>query len=195
MTETAAPDASQPSPLLQALYRRDQAAVDALLQGDPALDLHEAAALGRVPRVRELLHAEPARVSSFSADGWTALHLAAHFGQVEAMKALLEEGAHARDRSRNGLANEALHAAAAGGHDHAVAVLLAHGADANARQHGGYTALHQAAAAGRTEMTRLLLDAGADRDATADDGSTARSLAEKGGHADVLRMLEAPAAG
>lgn len=185
---TSAPGGA--SAILAALYQRDQATLQALTKAEPALTLHEAAALGRVERVRELLHADPSLVTSVGSDGWTALHLAAHFGQVEAMRALLDEGADVAERSRNTMANQPLHAAVAGGSDHAVALLLSHGADANATQHGGWTPLQAAAQSGATKIVRLLLAGGALADAASDDGSTALSLARKGAHDDVVALLE-----
>ena len=42
---------------MRARYRLDQALLDAVLSGDPALDVFEAASLGDVERLRELLDA------------------------------------------------------------------------------------------------------------------------------------------
>lgn len=54
------------------------------------LDLHTAAGLGRLDRVREILDAEPDRVSESGPDGATPLHLARN---VEVAALLLERGA------------------------------------------------------------------------------------------------------
>ncbi len=178
------------SPMLLATYY-DAGEIAALLRAHGArLDLHEAAASGDAERVRPLLAAEPAGISRLSHDGWTALHLAAHFGHVTIVELLLAAGADVHARSGNRLANTALHAAAAGGHTDVIATLLRHGADVNARQHGGFTALHAAAQDGGAAMVRLLLAHGADPALAADDGMTPLALARAGNHADVVALLQ-----
>lgn len=47
------------------------------------LDVFEAASVGDVLRLEDILTANPASVHSFSGDGWTPLHLAAAFGTPE----------------------------------------------------------------------------------------------------------------
>ena len=47
------------SAVMRARYRFDQALLDAVLSGDPALDVFEAASLGDVERLSELLDADP----------------------------------------------------------------------------------------------------------------------------------------
>jgi len=191
-------DADGVSALMLARYRFDRAVSDALLAVDPDLDVFEAATLGYVDRLRERLEEDPASVSAFSTDGFTALHFAAFFGKAEAARVLLEAGA-AYDRvTRNDLANQPLHAAAAGRHLEVCRVLLAAGADVDATQHGGYTPLHEAAEHGDVEMVELFLSAGAKPAATDDRGMTPADLAEAAGHPDVaarLRTMEGQASG
>ena len=178
------------TPMLLATYY-DAGEIAELLRAHGArLDLHEAAASGDIERVRTLLAAEPASISSLSHDGWAALHLAAHFGHVAIVEVLLAAGADVHARSGNRLANTALHAAAAGGYIEVIAILLRHGADVNARQHGGFTALHAAAQDGEVAMVRLLLDHGADPALAADDGTTPLALAHAGNHDDVVALLK-----
>src|SRR5436190_23377616 len=92
---------SRVSPILDALYRGDAAKAAELAAQAPALDLFEAAAIGRLERLRELLDADPAAVDAWSADGFMALHLAAFFGQAQACELLLERGADATVISRH----------------------------------------------------------------------------------------------
>src|SRR5688572_17895147 len=67
-------DADGLSILLFARYRSDGPILRALLGAAPTLDVFEAAALGETSRLLELLEADPALVTAWSADGFTALH-------------------------------------------------------------------------------------------------------------------------
>ena len=161
------------SELLDALYRGDRVAVEAKLAEQPDLTLFEAAAVAATGRVRELLSLEPGSVGGWSPDGFTALHLAAFFGNEAVAEELLEGGADVRAVARNPLRVQPLHSAAAGGGHTAVAcLLLEHGADPNARQEGGFVPLHAAARAGNDDLYGLLVASGADQDAATDDGRT-----------------------
>ena len=81
------------SELLAAVYRDDQARVEAILEEGPELDIFEAAAVGRTDRVERLLDADPGRVSAWTEDGFTPLHLAAFFRRPETARLLVERGA------------------------------------------------------------------------------------------------------
>ena len=182
------------SALLLARYRFDRPTMDALLAADPDLDLFEAAALGRIDRLRERLADDPGSATAMSRDGFTALHLAAFFGKTEVTRILLEAGAPVDTYTTNDFANQPLHAAAAGRHIEVCRLLLAAGADVGARQHGGFTPLHEAAQHGDAEMVELFLSAGADPTRSVEDGSTPADLAEVAGHHDVARRLREVAA-
>ena len=117
------------SPVLHALYTGHADLVDPILDANPPLDVFDAAAVGRTRGMEELLEAEPELVTAWSADGFTALHLAAYFGQEEAAKVLLERGADPRVVSRHRELQVApVQSAAAGGHDSIVQLLLENGA-------------------------------------------------------------------
>ena len=155
------------------------------------LDLFEASALGNLPRLNQILDAEPNEVGAFSADGWTALHLAAAFGTSEAVAVLLDRGAHVDTVSQNPQRNLPLHAAyALGRNREIIEMLLAHGADANASQVGGYTALFSAAAANRRDLAELLLICGAKPHLKNDLGKTAAEYARERGHTEIAAWLE-----
>ncbi len=177
------------SALLLARYRFDRPTMDALLAADPDLDVFEAAALGRIDRLRERLMDDPTSVTAISSDGFTALHLAAFFGKAEVTRILLDAGARIDTYTTNAFANQPLHAAAAGRHIDVCRLLVAAGADVNATQHGGYTPLHEAAQHGDDEMVELFLSAGADPTISVEDGGTPADLAEAAGHADVAHRL------
>jgi ankyrin repeat protein len=177
------------SALLLARYRFDRPTMDALLAADPDLDVFEAAALGRIDRLRERLAEDPGAVTAMSPDGFTALHLAAFFGKSEVTRILLEAAARVDTYTTNDFANQPLHAAAAGRHIEVCRLLLGAGADVDATQHGGFTPLHEAAQHGDVELVELFLSAGADPRASVADGGTPADLAEAAGHQDVATRL------
>jgi ankyrin repeat protein len=160
-----------------------------LLAAEPELDVFEAAAVGRTERVRELIDSDPAPVSAFSPDGFTALHLAAFFGHPDIARLLVERGADTRAVARNPMQVMPLHSAAAARQFEIARLLVDHGADVNASQERGFTPLHEAAQNGDVELARLLLERGADRERPAEDGRRAADFAAAGGHEDVLALL------
>jgi uncharacterized protein len=158
------------------------------------LDVFEAAALGDCARLREIIAADAMQVWAVSGDGWAPLHLACAFASPDAVRLLLEHGAHAHQYSHNPQHNQALHAAIAlGNSDETIRLLLDAGADVNAAQAGGFTPLHQAAAAGKAELIKLLLSRGARADARCDQGKLPIDYAHERGHTNVIEALEAGA--
>jgi uncharacterized protein len=157
----AARDATGVSAVMHAQYHRRPDLVAAVLDTGPELDVFDAAALGRVDQLRELLDEEPERARWWSGDGFSPLHLAAFFGHSDAVALLIERGADVVAVARNAMRVQPLHSATAG-HDVAtVRLLLAAGADPDARQHGGWTPLMAARQHGDAEIERVLLDYGA----------------------------------
>ena len=179
------------SALLLSTYYRRTPISDLLLSSGARPDIFDAAALGLDDRVAQLARSDRALGRSYSHDGWTPLHLAAHFGRLDVMKTLLANGADHRAVSRNGNENQSLQAAAAGHQTAAVELLLKAGAAVDARSHGGFTALHIAASNGIPEMVRLLLKAGADAGAATDGGKTALEFAIEANRENVVDLLEA----
>ena len=166
------------SPVLYALYNGKADLVEPLLAANPPLDVFDAAAVGKTRGLEELLDGERDLVTAWSRDGFTALHLAAFFGQEEAAKILLERGAEVHLVARNASIHATpLHSAAAGSHPAIVKLLLEHGADPNAAQDGGFTPLHSAAQSDHRESAEALLEAGADPSLVNDEGKTPADLA------------------
>ena len=150
------------SPVRYALYNGRTDLVDPILDANPALDVFDAAAVGRARGLEELLESEPGLATAWSNDGFTALHLAAFFGREDAARRLLERGADANVVARNAsIVVTPLHSAAAGVHSGIVKLLLDAGADPNARQPDGFTALDAARQNGDDESAEALLAAGA----------------------------------
>jgi ankyrin repeat protein len=164
-----------------ARYRGDLDDVERLREGAD-LDVFEAAALGDVGRLQELLDADPSLSTTWSPDGAQALHFAAFFGQPEACRLLLERGAEVRTHARGFNRVAPINSAAANDAKpnetctEIARLLLDHGADPDAAQGGGATALHSAAMTRNGELAQLLLAHGASPDAPMDDGRTPRSL-------------------
>src|SRR6188472_4786562 len=169
------------SPLLRARYRMDNGMVAAVRAHADRLNVFEAATFGDLDRLTELLADDPELVDAMSGDGFTPLHLAAFFGQADAVRLLLARGAIVDRNGTGWMTGTPLHAAASGSHASVVRMLLEAGGDPNNRQRHGYTPLHSAAANGDLDSVDLLLESGADASAANDAGETALVLAERSG--------------
>jgi ankyrin repeat protein len=102
------------SRLLDALHSGDDAEVAELLAAEPALDVFEAAALGRAERLHELLDDDSGLANAYGADGFQPLPLACFYGHLKAARVLLDHGADPNTLARNEhIRTNALHAAAA----------------------------------------------------------------------------------
>ncbi len=180
------------SALMAALYRghREIAGeiADAQVAAGTPLDVFAAAALGRDDQLARAL-ADPAAVTAYAYDGWTALHLAAFFGHLDATARLLESGASLAAVSRNPLANTPLHAAVAGGHVEVSLFLIARGADVDATDSGRHTPLHIAAEAGYLPVVEALLARGADPHAVDLEDKTPLSRAAARNHTAVVDAI------
>jgi ankyrin repeat protein len=175
--------------LLKAQYAMGEELVAAILAAGPELDVHEAAAVGDVDRVGELIEQRPELVDASAGDGFAPLHLAAFFRRPGAIRVLLERGADANAPAVNATRVAPLHSAAAAGDRESARLLLAAGADPNARQRGGFAPLHAAAASGDRELAELMLRHGADPGTETDDGKTPAALARERGHAELAKLL------
>jgi ankyrin repeat protein len=188
-------DAQSVSALLWSVYAGQPVVRDYLLAQlathGVLLDVFEAATVGDVLRLEDILAADPGAVHAFSGDGWTPLHLAAGFGTPAAVDMLLQHGAQVDAVSRNPQRNQALHAALALGRDpESVRVLLAHGADPNATQVGGFTPLFSAATGNRLDLVEMLIESGARAQHRSDLGKTAAEFARERGHAELADWLD-----
>lgn len=155
------------------------------------LDIFEAAAVGDVLRLEDILTADPGAVHAYSSDGWTALHLAAAFGTPEAADMLLQHGAQVDAVAKNPQRNQALHTALAlGRNTETVKLLLAHGSDPNAIQVAGFTPLFSAAAANRRDLAEMLIESGAHARHRSDHDKTAADFARERGYAELADWLE-----
>jgi uncharacterized protein len=187
----AARDAGGVSALMRALYRQRKDMAELLRRARPELDIFEAASLGRADLVEEMVTRDPRMAFGRSADGFTALHFAAFFGEDSVARVLLEHHSDAGAVANNPMQVMPLHSAAAARNLAIARALLEHGAPVNARQQKGWTALHAAAQHGDQPMVDLLLKYGANPNAKNDDGRTPDEVADEKGHADIAERLRA----
>jgi ankyrin repeat protein len=177
------------SALLLTAYSGNKELCDVLMAQGVPLELHEAAALGQLERVKELVENEPSQAKSYSPDGFPVLALAAVFGHLEVAEYLFGKGADVNAEATNGTGYNALTGAVASGHTAMVSWLLANGADPNHQYGAGYSPLLTAAANGHLGILSILLAGGADLHAKTNDGKTALGFAQQRGHAEVTEFL------
>ncbi len=186
-------DATGVSLLMHSLYRGRRDLAELIASKKQALDIFEAAALGRLDRLKTCLdeasiHASA--INSRSKDGFTALHFACFFGQPEAARLLIESGAATDAVAANPMQVMPLHSAASARNLEAARLLLEHGAPVDARQQAGWTPIHAAAQNGDRPMIELLLKHQADPKLANDDGKTPAMVAREKGHEEVAALLE-----
>jgi uncharacterized protein len=175
------------SALMQARYENRLEIVDLLRPATGELDIFEAAALGDVARLNKLLANDGELVKARSSDGFTALHLACFFGQLEAAETLVRHGADSNAVSPSRIA--VIHSAAASRNAALLKLVLDAGANPDSQQQRGYTALHEAAMHNSVERAQALLDAGADPAVKSDAGQTAADMAVQNGNREVVELL------
>ncbi len=117
--------------------------------------LIDAATVGDIDQVRNLITNFSVNVNAKGANNWTALHLAALSGHKEVIELLLKLGADSN--AKTSYDGTALHWAAQYGHKEVVELLLKSGADINAKTSYDDTALHGAAEKGHKCIVEMLL--------------------------------------
>jgi RNA polymerase sigma factor (sigma-70 family) len=169
--------------LIMAVNSGHPAVAELLFKSGVRPDIHEAAAIGLTERVAELLREDASRLDSFSAEGFTPLGLAAHFGHRETTEYLLSQNANASIVSLHPLQVTPLHAALFGRRVETARLLIEGGADVNIQRGGkgwpraGWTALHYAAGYGLIELIEPLLARGAGLNTLDDEGRTPLGVA------------------
>ena len=114
------------SAALTALYHGHPALADELAARTGTLSIFEAAAFDDTARLAELIEADPGAVRAWSADGWQPLHLAAANANLDAIKALVAQGADVTAGNGEGLT--ALTLAQEKNHREAASLLRRYGA-------------------------------------------------------------------
>ena len=175
--------------VLMSVYAEQPEITKLLLASGMELNIFEAAATGNIERVRTLLKENPALISAYSADGWTALHL--NFGHMEIAELLLNSGADVNAVSKNKFVATPLQGAVVRKRLDLAQLLLAHGAKVNVRGEGGDSPLHEAAGSGQIEFAKLLLAHGADVNAKDDDSKTPLTIALEYKQPEMAKFLRA----
>ena len=183
-------DSTGVSLLMHSLYRGRRDLAELIASQKSALDIFEAASLGRLDRLKQGLRDDASAINSRSKDGFTALHFACFFGQPEAARLLIEGGAAVDAVAANPTKVMPLHSAASARNLGAARLLLEHGAPVNARQQAGWVPLHAAAQNGDRSMVELLLKHHADPKLANDAGKTSAMVAREKGHEEIATLLE-----
>jgi RNA polymerase sigma factor (sigma-70 family) len=157
--------------------------------------------IGDLSRVQAFLDATPALLEAHErwdeatarqyglpiVSWFTALHRAAYNGDSALVALLLDAGANANARTRQG--QTPLHVAVLVDRPPIVAQLLAGGADPNCATEHGLTPLHFAVIRDRRAIAALLLDAGADGAAPDRHGRTPLDWARLKGYEELVVLL------
>jgi ankyrin repeat protein len=183
-------DSTGVSLLMHSLYRGRRDLAELIASKKKALDIFEAAALGRLDRLKQCLRDDASTINSRSKDGFTALHFACFFGQPDSARLLIESGAAVDAVAANPTQVMPLHSAASARNLEAARLLLERGAPVNARQQAGWVPIHAAAQNGDRPMVELLLKHGADPKLASDQGKTSAMVAREKGHAEIATLLD-----
>ena len=142
-------------------------------------EIHEAAELGDLEKVKACLAKDPKQINTVDAKGRTVLARAALGGKKKVVEFLLEKGA-----------TEDIFAAAIAGHTDKITDFLKQDPKlANARDSGGKAPLHWAALYGQKKAVELLLAGKADVNLLDGDGFTALHWAVMFNKSDVAEVL------
>jgi len=136
------------------------------------------------PNIVKILLERGANVFAKNSTGWTALHYAAIYGRIEAMKLLLEFNAeiNATDKSKETPLMKVVSVKI-------VKIFLERGADVNTKDSDGRTVLHFAALNDRIEMIKLLLEFDAEINAIDNSEETPLMTAVRIKNADTVKLL------
>ncbi|XP_058637280.1 ankyrin-2b isoform X35 [Onychostoma macrolepis] len=126
-------------------------------------------------------------VNRTTESGFTPLHIAAHYGNVNVATLLLNRGAAVDFTARNGITP--LHVASKRGNTNMVHLLLDRGAQIDAKTRDGLTPLHCAARSGHDTAVELLLERGAPMLARTKNGLSPLHMAAQGDHVECVKHL------
>ncbi|KAK6494012.1 ankyrin-2-like [Huso huso] len=126
-------------------------------------------------------------VNRTTESGFTPLHIAAHYGNVNVATLLLNRGAAVDFTARNGIIP--LHVASKRGNTNMVRLLLDRGSQIDAKTRDGLTPLHCAARSGHDPAVELLLERGAPMLARTKNGLSPLHMSAQGDHVECVKHL------
>ncbi|XP_026078839.1 ankyrin-3-like isoform X34 [Carassius auratus] len=126
-------------------------------------------------------------VNRTTESGFTPLHIAAHYGNINVATLLLNRGAAVDFKARNDITP--LHVASKRGNANMVRLLLERGARIDARTKDGLTPLHCGARSGHEQVVELLLDRGAPILSKTKNGLSPLHMATQGDHLNCVQLL------
>ena len=173
--------------ILYAVYAKHKEIAELVIASGVEPNIFEAAATGRVERVRELLKEQPALAHAYSPDGWTALHL--NFGNLDVVNLLLDNGADINAVSKNKLVATPLQGSVVMNNLTLGKLLLDRGANVSPHGEEGATPLHESAGSGQLEFVKLLVDHGAEINARDDAGKTPLTIALESKQPEIAKCL------
>uniref|UniRef100_A0A8C1XD09 Ankyrin 2a, neuronal n=1 Tax=Cyprinus carpio TaxID=7962 RepID=A0A8C1XD09_CYPCA len=126
-------------------------------------------------------------VNRTTESGFTPLHIAAHYGNVNVATLLLNRGAAVDFTARNGITP--LHVASKRGNTNMIALLLDREAQIDAKTRDGLTPLHCAARSGHDTAVEILLERGAPILARTKNGLSPLHMSAQGDHVECVKHL------
>uniref|UniRef100_A0A3Q2DTN5 Ankyrin 3 n=1 Tax=Cyprinodon variegatus TaxID=28743 RepID=A0A3Q2DTN5_CYPVA len=126
-------------------------------------------------------------VNRTTESGFTPLHIAAHYGNINVATLLLNRGAAVDFKARNDITP--LHVASKRGNTNMVRLLLERGAKIDARTKDGLTPLHCGARSGHEQVVEMLLNRGAPILSKTKNGLSPLHMATQGDHLNCVQLL------
>ncbi|XP_027885525.1 ankyrin-3-like isoform X3 [Xiphophorus couchianus] len=126
-------------------------------------------------------------VNRTTESGFTPLHIAAHYGNINVATLLLNRGAAVDFKARNDITP--LHVASKRGNTNMVRLLLERGARIDARTKDGLTPLHCGSRSGHEQVVEMLLNRGAPIMSKTKNGLSPLHMATQGDHLNCVQLL------
>nr|XP_020853863.1 ankyrin-3 isoform X16 [Phascolarctos cinereus] len=126
-------------------------------------------------------------VNRTTESGFTPLHIAAHYGNINVATLLLNRGAAVDFTARNDITP--LHVASKRGNANMVKLLLDRGAKIDAKTRDGLTPLHCGARSGHEQVVEMLLDRDAPILSKTKNGLSPLHMATQGDHLNCVQLL------
>ncbi|XP_051283254.1 ankyrin repeat domain-containing protein 10 isoform X2 [Dicentrarchus labrax] len=144
--------------------------------------------VGALVSLSQQLSDQPHLTVEDSCHGWTPIHWAAHYGQLECVVRLVQMGCEVNAVTSR-FNQTPTHTAAFGGHPQCVLWLTQAGADVNKQDFVGEAPVHKAARSGSLDCIQVLLIAGAKPHLRNASGQTAADLALAHGFHDCFCLI------